>query len=197
MSLRELQYKDASLMLEWMHDDSVVHDLKKDFGKLTLEDCNRFISQSINNDRDYNLAIVNDKDEYQGTVSLKNISKDDGSAEFGIVVRKCAMGKGSSKEAMREILRRGFENLHLDYIYWCVSPKNVRAVRFYDKNNYSRIDVNELDTAKICGGGTQQGKFENLSGIKKKIVNQYNYIILLVRSYFLYRREWRADVIWV
>lgn len=38
MKLRPLEEKDATLMLEWMHDDSVVHNMGTDFSKKTIED---------------------------------------------------------------------------------------------------------------------------------------------------------------
>ena len=43
MKLRKLQAKDALLMLEWMHDDTVVHYLREDFAAKTKDDCIRFI----------------------------------------------------------------------------------------------------------------------------------------------------------
>lgn len=135
MHLRKLEPKDAPLMLEWMHEPSVVEDLHTDFGEKTLEDCIAFINESEGNDR-IHLAIVDDSDEYLGTVSLKNI--DSSSAEFAIIIRKCAMGKGISIYAMKEMLRIGLEEMKLNCIYWCVAPENKRAVRFYDKNGYAR-----------------------------------------------------------
>ena len=86
-----------------------------------------------------------------GTVSLKNIEND--AAEFAITVRKNAMGKGFSKYAMSEIIRIGLEELNLKSIYWCVSPENKRAVKFYDKNGYMRIDLSKLN---ISGGYSPQ-----------------------------------------
>ena len=49
------------------------------------------------------------------------------------------MGKGYSKYAMAEILRKGKEQMGLTDIYWCVSRENIRAVGFYDKNGYTRV----------------------------------------------------------
>ena len=132
-----LKTKDAPLMLEWMHDDFVVHDLKTDFAKKDLNDCLLFIANSLTDKDNINLAIVDDNDEYMGTVSLKHISID--SAEFAITVRSCAMGKGYSKFGMNEIINRGFMELKLNLIYWCVSPQNKRAVRFYEKNGFKRV----------------------------------------------------------
>ena len=139
MNLRKLELKDAPLMLEWMHDKSVVEDLRTNFLTKTMEDCENFIKGSWNDKNNWNVAIVDEKDSYMGTVSLKNIKET--SAEFGITVRACAMGKGYSIWAMKEILRIAFEGYKLGQVYWCVSPDNKRAVRFYDKNEFERVEA--------------------------------------------------------
>lgn len=151
MYLRPLKLEDAPLMLEWMHDDSVVHDLQTDFSVKTLDDCIAFIENSLGDKENLNMAISDDNDEYMGTVSLKHITKD--SAEFAIAIRKCAMGKGYSKYGMDEIIRYGFMNLGLSSVYWCVSPSNIRAVRFYEKNGYKRISP---ELHNIAGGYSKQ-----------------------------------------
>ena len=134
MKLRRLELKDARFMLEWMHDKSVVEDLRTNFLTKTIEDCENFIKNSWSDKDNWNVAIVDEEDVYMGTVSLKNIKET--SAEFGITIRACAMRKGYSIWAMKEIFRIGFEERKLKQIYWCVSPDNKRAVRFYDKNRF-------------------------------------------------------------
>lgn len=143
MTLRKLNLKDILYMLEWMHDISVTKDLQTNFSEKTADDCKKFIINSWKMDNNIHLAIVNDFDEYQGTVSLKNIKN--GNAEFAITIRASAMGHGFSKFAMDEIIHKGFEELGLNTIYWCVSEKNKRAIRFYDKNNYNRISPSEIE----------------------------------------------------
>ena len=137
MRLRELQEKDAPLMLEWMHDDSVVEYMKTDFHSKTIGDCLSFIANAQNDPGNLHLAIADEQDEYMGTISLKNIRN--GHAEFGITIRALAMGKGLAESAMTKILKKGFTEKELSDIYWCVDPENKRAVRFYDKNKYPRI----------------------------------------------------------
>lgn len=139
MKLRKLDKNDVPSMLEWMHDPSVVKNLQTNFASMQTEDCMRFIESAQNSIHDLHLAIVDDKDEYQGTVSLKHISGE--TAEFAIAIRKSAMGKGFSEYGMKEILRIAFERLGLGTVYWCVSPENRRACRFYDKQGYRRFDV--------------------------------------------------------
>ena len=123
-------------MLEWMHDPDVVKHMRRDFASQTIEDCLQFIQAANNSEEDLHCAIVNDEDEYMGTVSLKHIREE--KAEFGITVRKCAMGKGYAQFGMRSIIEKGFTQLGLSEIYWCVSPENTRAIRFYDKQSYER-----------------------------------------------------------
>lgn len=136
MRLRNLESKDASLMLEWMHDDDVTHDLRTNFSALTIEHCHKFIQESQDKSKNAHYAIVSDEDEYMGTVSLKNINTDTLCAEFAITVRRAAMGRGYSWFGTIEIMRIGFEEFHLESIYWCVSRDNTRAVRFYDKHHF-------------------------------------------------------------
>ena len=138
MYLRKLETKDASLMLEWMHDKSVVCHLGANFAEKTLADCLGFIQASQQDKENLHLAVADEDDTYMGTVSLKHIDPIAGTAEFAITVRACAMGKGFSRFGMDSILQKGIHELGLKEIYWCVSPKNERAVRFYDKNGYSR-----------------------------------------------------------
>ena len=136
MRLRNLEGKDAPLMLEWMHDNDVTRDLRTQFSRMTLADCESFIKKSIDKTINAHYAIVSDEDEYMGTVSLKNIDRVALTAEFAITVRKEAMGHGYSWFGMVDILRIAFEEYHLESVYWCVSRENARAVRFYYKHHF-------------------------------------------------------------
>ena len=134
MLLRKLTMKDAPLMLEWMHDQLVVEYMKTNFMEKKIEDCESFIASAQDTSHNLHLALTDENDIYMGTVSLKNIKNS--SAEFGITVRSCAMGRGYAKQAMDEIIKIGFDQMGLDKIYWCVAPENRRAVRFYEKNGF-------------------------------------------------------------
>lgn len=147
--LRKLKKDDAPLMLEWMHDINIVKDLRTDFLSKTLEDCENFIQNSQNDEQNLHLAIASETDEYLGTVSLKGINRIPGIAEFGIVIRSCAMRKGISQYGMQQIFKIGFQEKNLNKIYWCVDPKNQRAIRFYDKNECKRIEKDDINKFEI------------------------------------------------
>lgn len=151
MKLRQLELKDAPLMLEWMHDPDVTEYMRTDFASKTIFDAENFIKSTWQDSDNMNLAIVSDEDGYMGTVSLKHI--ENGSAEFAITVRKEAMGHGYSHYGMNAIIDKAFDELGLESVYWCVSRVNKRAVRFYDKHNFHEtLDIPQviLERYKDC-----------------------------------------------
>lgn len=145
MKLRKLKISDAYGMLEWMHDKDQCRYMHADFASKTLDDCISFIDSSnlqlsLGDSDSLNLAVSDEDDVYMGTVSLKHVDSMLKIAEFGIVIRKCACGKGFSSYGMKEILRIGFHELGLDFIVWCVAKENIRANKFYLKQGYRLID---------------------------------------------------------
>ena len=87
--IRRLEHKDAPLMLEWMHEEDINRAFRQPFGRFTAEHAVHFIDNSFN-EKNRHFAVVNETDEYLGTVSLKNISQTDRSAEYAIIVRSTA-----------------------------------------------------------------------------------------------------------
>lgn len=150
MYLRNLEMRDAPLMLKWMHDIRVTENLRSDFATKTIEDAENFIRFSWDDTKNVHLAIASDTDEYMGTVSLKHIEKC--SAEFAIIVRLEAMGRGYSWFGMESIIEKAFNEYELESVYWCVSRDNIRAVRFYDKHNFNEVlDIPQRILARYKG----------------------------------------------
>lgn len=144
MKLRKLKQKDAPLMLGWMHDDSVVHDMGRDFSKRTLNDCQAFIDLSQTDCPYVYCAIVDDTDEYMGMVNWKNVDPVNKNAEFAITIRKTVMEKGYFAYGMKQIIRLIFEKYDLEIICWYVSKRNHRSICFYKKNGYKQIDYSMI-----------------------------------------------------
>lgn len=137
MMLRELKQKDAEYMLEWMHDENVYAYLGKDFSSMTIENCRSFIKESVENPGNgRNYAIVDEEDEYMGTISLKNIEWDEKRAEYAISCRTKAMGKGFAKAATEELFKIAAQDLGLTLIYLYVRETNVRARKLYRKTGF-------------------------------------------------------------
>ncbi len=130
--IRRLEHKDAPLMLEWMHEENINRAFRQPFGRFTAEHAVHFIDNSFN-EKNRHFAVVNETDEYLGTVSLKNISQTDRSAEYAIIVRSTARGTGVARRATENILNYAFDTLGLHRVYLNVLEQNERARHFYTK----------------------------------------------------------------
>ena len=133
-SLRPLEEKDAAGMLEWMTDPAIARFFRFDAASMTLDRCKDFICGAGEQENCRHWAIVNENDEYLGTISLKEIKN--GSAEYAISTRAKAHGTGAAGEATRQILKIAFEDLGLNRVYLNVLADNGRANAFYRKAGF-------------------------------------------------------------
>ena len=136
--LRALETKDVPFMLEWMHDPESRKYFQKDMSLTTYAEAEQFCIMSgkqlsVKEGVSLHFAIVNEIDEYLGTISLKNISLYNRNAEYAISVRKCAQGSGAAGEATRLLLEKAFGEYGLHRVYLNVLSDNYRAIRFYEK----------------------------------------------------------------
>ena len=129
--LRRLEEKDAPLMLEWMHDETVNCWFRYPFTNVTLEKAIIFIKYSFDEENQH-FAITDSNDEYLGTISLKHISEKDHNAEFVIAARKKLWDTGFAERAATEIIHYAFHELGLHRIYLKVLADHVNARKFYE-----------------------------------------------------------------
>lgn len=153
--LRRLEEKDAPFMLEWMHDDTINSNFQYPFGEMTIEKVMDFIQHSFDEENQH-FAIIDENDEYLGTISLKHISQKDRNAEYAIVSRKKAQGTGVTRQATHELLRYAFEELELHKVYLNVLEDNVKARKFYEKCGFVQEGLAK-DAVRI------HGKYESLA----------------------------------
>ena len=142
IKLRELEEKDASLMIEWMHDPDIQKMFKKDMMSATLESAEDFcrrskISKVVKNGDSLHFAVVDENDEYLGTISLKEIDLDNKTAEYAIILRKKAQGKGLAKMATGLVLEKAFSEYGLHRVYLNVFADNEVAIRLYKRCGFS------------------------------------------------------------
>ena len=123
-----------------MHFEESKEIFAKDFNNYTKEDVKRFVNTK-NTKENINYACVNDKDEYLGTVSLKNIDHENNNAEYAVSFIKEAQGTGAAMFATKEILRIAFYELELEKVYLEVLKTNERAIAFYKKVGFIQEGV--------------------------------------------------------
>ncbi len=172
MKIRKLLEKDVDLIFEWMSDSEINRNFRFDPDKVSKASILEFIYNSQNDSKNLHYGIVNDNDEYLGTVSLKNINTTDSNAEYAISLRKRAIGNGTAQFATREILKVAFEELNLGKVYLSVLSENIRAIRFYKKvgfrfegefknHIYLRNEYKSLSWYAIFNGGKMNEKLSN------------------------------------
>lgn len=142
ISLRMLDKKDATLMYEWMHDPDIQKCFKENMQGASLADAERFcenakFQEKVQNGDSIHYAIVNENDEYLGTVSLKVMDLDNGSAEYAITLRKNAQGKGIAFKATGLILKKAFDEYHLHRVYLNVLDDNKAAISLYERSGFT------------------------------------------------------------
>lgn len=136
MRLRKLEEKDAEGMLEWMNDPEVQKGFRFSTDRRSRENVLAFIRAAAvrpADGADIHYAIVDEEDEYMGTISLKSVEMTDGNAEYAISLRRKAQGKGIGTAATMEILRVAFEEFGFQRVYLNVLSDNERAVSLYEK----------------------------------------------------------------
>ncbi len=155
MKLRSLQKKDIPYMLEWMQDKDIAKQFQQDMQSKTPQDVLDYIEKSEKDDTLTNFAIVDEKDEYLGTITLKNIDNINKNAEYAIALRKKAIGQGVAHFATTGILEYAFLKLNLNRVYLNVLSDNLRAIKFYEKFGFS---FEGEFKAHLC----LKGEFKNL-----------------------------------
>lgn len=140
MRIRELKDNDASEMHQWMTNPDITRDLHGNYNNSSIDDALEFIRFANAQNDEIHYAIVNDENEYQGTVSLRHIDHEGSLAEFAIVVLEKAMSRGYAWYAMVQMLKKAFDELGLEKVYWRVKGDNLRALRFFEKHGFNRLD---------------------------------------------------------
>lgn len=151
IKLRKLNEKDIPLMIEWMKNKELTKYLKTDFNKIANEESQKKFIEGSFNENNISFAIVDDIDDvYLGTISLKNIEKNKGIAEYAICIRESAQGKNISFKATLQILKYAFFELKLETVYLYVLKDNIRANKFYQKFGF-KFEKEENDSLEING----------------------------------------------
>lgn len=144
MYLRQLQKKDIPFMMEWMLDPKINCYFRFDVLSITHESLERFIIDANSETGNIHKAIVNDEDEYYGTVSLKNIDKDKGMAEYAVSTRSVANHKGYGQFATNEILKCAFLELNLQKVYLNCLADNTKAINMYKRCGFYSVPEKKM-----------------------------------------------------
>jgi RimJ/RimL family protein N-acetyltransferase len=138
--IRPLERKDLPLFVEWLSDPQVMENLGI-HNLISMAREERWFESILEHSEDEHPYVIeineNGKWRVIGNMSLFRINSIDRSAEIGIVIGdKTRWNKGYGCEAMKLMVRRGFNDLGLHRIELRVFDSNPRGIRCYEKAGF-------------------------------------------------------------
>jgi len=139
LTLRKMTPGDADELLRLRSDERVIEHLG--FLKMTTrEQALRYIekmkSGQQNNEFLNWVVSSNDDLKFLGTVVIWNISTENHRAETGYMLHHEFQGKGYMNEAMKQVIKFGFNTIGLHSIEAIVSPENKASVQLLSRLDF-------------------------------------------------------------
>jgi len=140
--LRAVDVEDIDNFVAWLNDEEVRQYLSMSlpFNKTREKE---FIDGLYKDDRNIILGIVLKEDNSLiGNIGLHKISSIHRNAEIGIFIGdKRQWSKGYGTEALKLLIKYGFDQLNLHRIYLTVFDFNTRAMKAYEKVGFKKEGV--------------------------------------------------------
>lgn len=148
--LRAIEREDVPRFVDWLNDPEVAYYLGR-LPLLSRAEEERWFEETLKDGRHRILAIDTKEGVHIGSIGLHNLDWKNGSGELGIMIGdKNYWGKGYGTDAVRSLLRFGFQDLNLHRIFLRVYDFNPRAIRCYEKCGLQREGLHR-DAAFING----------------------------------------------
>ncbi len=144
IQLREISVDDLSTINKWRNNQELIGMLGSPFRFINQEtDKKWFESYMATRATNVRCSIVEvETNSIVGLVNLTNIDWTNRSAEFSIMIGDASnQAKGYGREATREMLKHGFNNLNLHRIYLTVLQNNSRAIKLYQEVGFIQDGV--------------------------------------------------------
>ena len=139
--LRPLEREDLPRCVEWFSDPEVRRHLTV-YLPFSLAQEERWYEGLLNQLERLEtvlMAIETLEGVHIGNLGLHAIDWKNRSAELGITIgEKAYWGQGCGTDAIRTLLRLGFEEMNLHRIFLRVDVDNARAIRCYEKVGFRR-----------------------------------------------------------
>lgn len=135
--LRPLEVDDIDNFVTWLNDEEVNKYLIRTMPLNRVRE-KEFLEGLYKDNHEIILGIaLKANDELIGVIGLHKISLPFRNAEMGIIIGdKSRWSKGYGSEAVRLMLKYGFDQLNLHRVYLTVLDFNLRAIRVYEKSGF-------------------------------------------------------------
>src|SRR5438876_2756389 len=154
LRLRPLAATDLRRCVKWFSDLQIIHFLGRD-APVTLAEEERWF-RDYERRTDEQIFAIEVEGQHVGNLGLHKIDRVHRKSEVGIVIGEPSFwSHGYGTEAMRVVLRYGFDVLGLNKISLDVLEYNTRALRTYERLGFQREGVHREDIYK-------DGRFVNV-----------------------------------
>lgn len=140
--LRKLKNSDWE-MISYLRSDKQVNEFVKRPNANSKEKALEFISKinlGIDATTSFYWAITKKESEQMiGSICLWNFSKDQKRAEVGYDLSPDFQRKGIMNEALKSILKFGFETLNLNLIEACTHKNNESSKKLLERNDFKLV----------------------------------------------------------
>ena len=151
--LRALEPEDEPLLYEWFNDPEITSTGGGHGYPISHAREREWIEEASRPGYEYcHFGIVAlDNDQLIGTVSLRQTSPENRSADLGLSIGdKARWNQGYATDAMRVACRFGFEQMNLHRIELGTYAEHATAIRVYEKVGF-KIEVRERESAYFGG----------------------------------------------
>lgn len=130
---------DIEIYTKWINDVSITDNLGFTCQQIGIEKETEALESMIKDG--YNFAIIRREDnELLGNLSFMNVNQINRTAEVGIFIGEPSNhSKGYGSEAMRLLLKYGFDTLNLNNVMLKVFDFNKAAIACYEKIGFKKI----------------------------------------------------------
>jgi len=146
VKLRAYEKSDLDALMKWVNDEEVTDLLGGEMLVYPVSSMaeEKFIEAAANpSDKQKNFVIETIAErKYIGAISFNVIDWRNRSAGMGIAIGdKSLWGKGYGTDAMRVLMRLGFDKMNLHRLWLHVFDYNRRAIASYEKCGFKREGV--------------------------------------------------------
>lgn len=138
--LRSMSLDDIDFLLRHFSDDDINRYSSYE-GLKNQEEAIDFYKRFIEPGKPtrFRLGVVlKETGELVGTLGYHNVSRRDLSAEIGYDLSKAHWGKGIMTEAVKAVIRYGFEQMNLNRIEATVDSENSRSIKLLEGLGFRR-----------------------------------------------------------
>jgi RimJ/RimL family protein N-acetyltransferase len=146
--IRAYEKSDLDAVMAWINDEEVIRNLGAGPISFPMSRAQEekfleaaTLSGGDPNQKFFAIETLADR-KYIGGIDVRGINWIDRHAEIGITIGdKSYWGKGYGTDAMRTILRMGFDTMGLHRMWLKVLTFNERAIRCYEKCGFRREGI--------------------------------------------------------